>query len=72
MICFGLSSDRLMKMMTAKGKGSKPEYRLLTMIPGVILLPVGLLWYGWTAEKKLFWIGTSLSFVASNITQLLS
>jgi hypothetical protein len=58
MISFGLSSDRLMDdIMAAKGKSFKPEYRLLTMMPGVFLLPTGLLWYGWTAEKHAFWIG---------------
>ena len=57
MIGFGLASDRIMKSMTAKGKPSKPEYRLLPMIPGAILLPIGLFWYGWTADKGVFWLG---------------
>lgn len=57
MIGFGFSSDRIMKSMTAKTKTNKPEYRLITMMPGAVLLPIGLFWYGWTAEKKLFWLG---------------
>jgi hypothetical protein len=61
MISFGLASDRIMKYMTAEGKVTKPEYRLITMIPGVILLPIGLLWYGWTADKGVFWLGMYLS-----------
>jgi len=62
MIGFGLASDRIMKSMTAKGKPNKPEYRLITMIPGAVLLPIGLLWYGWTAEKGAFWLGIFISF----------
>jgi hypothetical protein len=61
MISFGLASDRIMKYMTAEGKVTKPEYRLITMIPGVILLPIGLFWYGWTADKGVFWLGMYLS-----------
>ncbi|TVY23444.1 MFS transporter [Lachnellula hyalina] len=65
MIGFGLASDRIMKSMTAKGKPNKPEYRLITMIPGAVLLPIGLLWYEWTAEKGVFWlvpiIGTGIA-----------
>jgi len=26
------------------------------MLPGAVLIPVGLFWYGWTAQEKLIWI----------------
>lgn len=34
----------------------KPEFRAPTMIPCSILLPIGLLWYGWTAQTHRHWI----------------
>jgi len=26
------------------------------MVPGAVLIPVGLLWYGWSAQTRLHWI----------------
>ncbi|KAL1742827.1 major facilitator superfamily domain-containing protein [Schizophyllum fasciatum] len=37
------------------GKG-KPEYRIPSLIFGSLFVPVGLLWYGWSAQAKLHWI----------------
>lgn len=34
----------------------KPEYRLPVLIPGSLLVPIGLLWYGWSAQHNLHWI----------------
>ena len=34
----------------------KPEFRAPWMVPGTLLVPVGLLWYGWTAESRQSWI----------------
>jgi hypothetical protein len=50
-----------------------PEYRIPYLFPGMLLMPVGLFWYGWSAERRLTWImvdiGTVIftlgSFVAS-------
>ena len=33
-----------------------PEYRVPLMIPGALLVPAGLLWYGWSIQAKLHWI----------------
>ena len=33
-----------------------PEFRVPLMIPGVILIPLGLFWYGWSAEARVFWL----------------
>lgn len=52
---FGGSSDFILKRQSAKGE-MKPEYRLPPMIVGAWLLPIGLLWYGWSAEKHAHWI----------------
>lgn len=33
-----------------------PEYRIPSMFVGAFLPPVGLLWYGWSAEARVHWI----------------
>ncbi|KAB5532766.1 major facilitator superfamily domain-containing protein [Coniochaeta sp. 2T2.1] len=33
----------------------RPEFRVPWMAPGVVLLPVGLFWYGWSAERGVSW-----------------
>ena len=42
----------------------KPEYRLPLLWPGAIMVPIGLLLYGWTAQYRVHWIvpilGTAL------------
>ncbi|MCJ1309978.1 hypothetical protein MMC25_003639 [Agyrium rufum] len=59
----GAMSDKIVTRM-AKGGEMKPEYRLPMMIPGAVVIPMGLFIYGWTAEKHVFWIapiiGTAL------------
>ena len=59
----GASSDHIAKKRAA-GSEMKPEHRLPPLIFGVILVPMGLFWYGWTAQYKVHWIapiiGTSL------------
>jgi len=50
-------TDRLWQHLKTRANGeTQPEYRVPLMFPGAILIPVGLLWYGWTAQEKLFWI----------------
>lgn len=54
---FGGLSDKLVKSMTKKKGGEmKPEYRLPPLIPASCFIPIGLFWYGWSAEKKVHWI----------------
>lgn len=53
----GAISDRLVKLLTRKHGGDpKPEYRLPALVIGAIMVPIGLFWYGWTAEHKAHWI----------------
>ena len=33
-----------------------PEFRVPLMIPGAIIIPLGLFWYGWAAEARVFWL----------------
>lgn len=43
--------------LTEKNGGvSKPEYRLPCLFVTAIIIPIGLLWYGWSVQKKLHWM----------------
>ncbi|CAK7914189.1 major facilitator superfamily multidrug transporter Nag4p [[Candida] anglica] len=43
--------------LTKKNGGvSKPEFRLPCLISTGFIIPIGLVWYGWSAEKGLHWI----------------
>lgn len=55
LVIFGALSDRMVKKMSAKGE-MKPEYRLPPLMPGSLIIPIGLFWYGWSADKGIHWI----------------
>lgn len=42
------------------GGPGRPEFRVPLMVPGAILVPVGLFIYAWTAEAKTHWIGPNI------------
>lgn len=51
------SMDRIWQRLKTRAKGEvRPEYRVPLMIPGAIIIPVGLFWYGWSAQARAFWI----------------
>jgi MFS family permease len=53
----GWATDRIWAWLKAKNGGeTQAEYRVPMLVPGVVLVPVGLLWYGWAAEQRLHWI----------------
>jgi MFS family permease len=55
MIAF--TNDRLVMAATAKNGGKfEPEMRLPTMIIFACILPISFFWYGWSADKHVFWI----------------
>jgi MFS family permease len=55
-ICAFLT-DRVYRYQVAKNNGvGKPEFRLPIMVPASLLIPIGLLIYGWSAEYKTHWI----------------
>ncbi|TVY14273.1 Efflux pump radE [Lachnellula arida] len=67
LIFFAFASDKILRRQTEKadavaaaaGKqsaGMKPEYRLPMMLPGSVLIPMGFLLYGWTANYHVHWI----------------
>jgi len=54
---YGISSKVISERLTKKNGGNpRPEYRLPPMIIGAFLAPVGLFWYGWSADAKTHWI----------------
>ncbi|KAI0894752.1 putative florfenicol exporter [Annulohypoxylon nitens] len=53
---------RLRDLPKYKGEG-RPEFRAPYMIPGVILVPAGLFWYGWSAENRIAWIMVDIGAV---------
>lgn len=75
-VTLGALSDKLVKAMAGKGE-MKPEYRLPPLIPGSLLVPVGLFLYGWTLEYNVHFmvplvgtflvgVGTILIFMSIN------
>lgn len=59
---YGYLADK-MTISAAKGSDIKPEHRLPPILPGAACIPIGLLIYGWTAEKEVFWLVPILSTV---------
>lgn len=63
LLLFSKYSDALLKKL-AKGGEMKPEYRLPLLWPGAVLVPVGLVLYGWTVEYNVHFmvpiLGTGL------------
>jgi len=57
-VLFGQLSDSMVKRYQAQGVVPKPEVRLspILTIPSGLVLPVGLLLYGWTTQNSVHWI----------------
>ncbi|KAI0079771.1 multidrug resistance protein 4 [Panus rudis PR-1116 ss-1] len=53
----GYVGDKIYHVMTSRNKGKgKPEFRLPALIMGSIFPPIGLFWYGWSAQAQIHWI----------------
>ncbi|BCS29603.1 MFS transporter [Aspergillus puulaauensis] len=52
----GHTTDWLWKYLTHKRGETAPEYRIILMAPGTILLIAGVFWCGWAAEAMAPWI----------------
>ncbi|KAI0013864.1 hypothetical protein F4779DRAFT_561657 [Xylariaceae sp. FL0662B] len=49
--------DWIYRSLQTRANGQRsPEYRAPYMIPGVVLIPVGIFWYGWSASSVVHWI----------------
>ncbi|KIX02972.1 uncharacterized protein Z518_06522 [Rhinocladiella mackenziei CBS 650.93] len=53
---FGATSDRRIRRKQEKHGDTTPEVRLEGLVPAAICIPIGLFWYGWSAEKQIHWI----------------
>lgn len=43
--------------LTKRNNGvAKPEFRLPSLVPASILMGIGLIWYGWSAQAQTFWL----------------
>ena len=64
MILCGATSDMYIKRKANEAGGAKPEHRLPPMVLGGLILPVGLLIYGWTVQYRVQWmaplVGTAI------------
>ncbi|CAN6625606.1 polyamine transporter 1 [Trichomonascus vanleenenianus] len=49
--------QRIYRRMTKANNGvSKPEYRTVLLTPAALIMGVGLIWYGWSAQEKMMWL----------------
>lgn len=55
-LAVGIFSDRYLKAKTIADGQMKPEHRLLPLVIGAILVPIGLIWYGWSAQHHMHWM----------------
>lgn len=74
LVCTPLIQYVYLKLVARNNGVPKPEYRLPVLIPSSVLMGIGLIWYGWSAEAKVFWlmpqIGTAIySFGISALFQ---
>ena len=50
-------SDKIVIVIVARsGSPAKPEARLVPMLYGAPLGPIGLFWYGWSAQARVPWM----------------
>lgn len=50
-------NDRIYRHLKKKRNGvGQPEFRVPGMVPGALLVPIGLFWYGWSAQAHVHWI----------------
>jgi len=53
----GHYGNKIYRALAARNGGEgKPEMRVPAILVGAIIVPIGLLWYGWSAEAKMHWI----------------
>lgn len=56
-------NPRYMRLSNAAGGKPVPEERLLPMIVGAIVFPIGCFWYAWTTYAGVHWIVPTLALV---------
>ncbi|THY01022.1 MFS multidrug transporter [Aureobasidium pullulans] len=59
-----LFNDRIYRNLKKKHNGiGRPEFRLPLMFAGSLLVPIGLFWYGWSAQAHTHWIVPNLGIL---------
>ncbi|KAF9741595.1 hypothetical protein PMIN06_004785 [Paraphaeosphaeria minitans] len=49
--------DRIFAVLKRRNKGvGQPEFRVPYLVPGLLIMPAGLLWLGWSAQHGLSWV----------------
>ncbi|KAK7422982.1 hypothetical protein QQX98_001272 [Neonectria punicea] len=66
--------DRIYRRLKENNGGvGRPEFRVPAMFLGSILVPIGLLWYGWSVQGRVHWIMPNIGiaiFVAGTLVCL--
>ena len=66
-VIVGTTNDRIVNRLTKKHGVRKPEYRMSVMMWFTPLIPIGMFWYGWSANKPTHWIVPILGTVPLGI-----
>ena len=57
-------NDRVYRALKKRNNDTgRPEFRVPLMIPASLLVPIGLFWYGWSAQAKIHWIMPNIGAV---------
>lgn len=59
-ICAPINDRIYRKLKKRNNNVGKPEFRVPLMVPGAMLVPVGLFIYGWTSYNHTHWIGPNI------------
>ena len=65
------SNTRFKRKMIANGGKPIPEERLVPMIVGAFLLPIGLFWFAWTSNPHISWVPQVLAGIPTGAGVLL-
>ncbi|KAI0818073.1 major facilitator superfamily domain-containing protein [Xylaria sp. FL0064] len=71
-ICAPLQDRIYVALKKRYGGVGKPEYRVPMMVPGAVLMPIGLIVYGWTAEFKTHWIFPNIGAAIFSVSTIMS
>lgn len=57
-------NDRIYRRLKKRyNEEGRPEFRTPLILPGALLVPIGLFWYGWSAQAQIHWIMPNIGAV---------
>lgn len=61
----GHLNDKVYSTLKARSTNNigRPEFRVPVMVLGTLLMPIGLLWWGWSGEAHMHWIMPNIGCV---------